>query len=73
MKTKIAVMNDRNVFMYLQVQDKDGSTYHSIHHAEAKVIEMNLPDNTVPFFKVWETGQALLSFIDSEVIFDRKD
>ena len=73
MKTKIAIFNDLQKTMNLQIQESDGSRYQTVYQATATMVEYEIPEGTIPFFKVWSTGQAFLSFIDSEVIFDRKD
>lgn len=69
MKTKMCIFNDLQKLMHLQIQEADGSRYEIVYQANAVMIEYELPEGTVPYFKVWATGQALLSFIDSEVKF----
>lgn len=67
---KIAIMNDRTVQMRLRIvgmNDKpwEGNSY-LIQPAELKIVEIELPEGTFPYLKIWETGQAFLSGIDAK-------
>lgn len=76
MKTSIVIFNDRKVPMNLQIQDVETikEENHEQRFVQLKPLEMrrfdlDLPEGTIPFFKVWETGQALLSYVDSDIQF----
>ena len=76
MKTSIVIFNDREIPMNLQIQDLDTIQDENHEHRftqlkplESRRFELDLPEGTIPFFKVWETGQALLSYVDSEIKF----
>ncbi len=69
MKTKICIFNDLQKTMILQIQELSEHRYQTIRQANAAMIEYDLPEGTVPYFKVWATGQAFLSYIDPEMKF----
>ena len=75
MKTQFCVFNDRNVTMMLQVQDNyivehgfmtPVSTYYRIEPQTTKTVPVNIPDGTIPYIKIWETGQAFISYVNAE-------
>lgn len=67
MKTKIAIFNDLKKTMHLQVQHEDMETdSHILKPATMKIVEIDLGVDSIPYFKVWESGQALLSFFLAE-------
>jgi hypothetical protein len=71
MTHKICIFNDRKMPMRLTVQHHDGeSDYMAIQEQTSKLVELRLYGE-IPFFKVWETGQAFLSGID-EGFFESK-
>lgn len=57
--------------MSLQIQDLD-QPYSWEHRQEKiepsfmKIIEINIPEGTIPYFKVWENNTAFLSYINPE-------
>jgi len=69
MKTKMCIFNDRAIYMQLQIQDSDNSNrYQSILPATHAVVELNIEEGQIPYLKVWESGQALISSIDPQVL-----
>lgn len=72
MKTQVCIFNDRTKVMQLQIQDGDGtgtaSRYVSVHPATHVLVDIVLAEGQVPYFKIWETGQALLSSISPSVL-----
>lgn len=69
MKTKIAIFNDRTTPMTLRVLDQntlnsdDMGTWHSLSPADMRIVEIEIPEGTIPFLKIWETGAALLTYM----------
>lgn len=81
MKTKVCVNNDRRIPMNLQVQSyqpaipgewRDNSTYHKLGLGEARVFEIEIPEGSIPYIKIWETGQALLSWYPDKEMKDEE-
>lgn len=67
MQTEMTIFNDRKVPMRLQVQhDVGGDDIYVLAPMDMKTVTLRHPDNTRPYFKLWETGQALLSFISKD-------
>ena len=68
MKTKIAIFNDRKIEMQVRIMDK-GKYDHNYHEfdtlkpASMGIFEIEIPDDSIPYFKVWENNVAFLSFI----------
>lgn len=72
MKVKIALVNDRIWPMKLQVQDlgQPNSWTHRqyvLDPSQSKIIEIDIPEDHIPYFKIWETGAAFLSSIKSDI------
>jgi hypothetical protein len=65
---KVMIMNDRKSPMLLKVQDVVTAEVElvSIGEAQAKVVELNLPENSIPYFKIWENNVAFLSSINKD-------
>lgn len=64
MKTKFYVFNDRQKPMALHVQSIHSEAFFKLPPQSTEMVDLEIPDHTVPFLKVWESGQALLSYID---------
>ena len=63
MSMKFVVLNDRNIPMNLQIQSwGKEDKYQIIQPQECKIVELDVGDSAVPYLKIWETGQALLSY-----------
>lgn len=76
MKTSIVIFNDRTIPINLQIQDMETMKeedcerrYTQMKPLEMRRFDLDLPEGTIPFFKIWETGQALLSYIDDNFKF----
>lgn len=67
MKTKLYVINDRSIKMILRVQaiEKpwEDQSFHVLQPAEGKLIEFEIPEGSFPYIKIWETGQAMISWM----------
>jgi hypothetical protein len=70
-KTKIVIMNDRVIPMILKVQDVTCPSNMSnigLQPAEVRVIEYEIPNDCVPYFKIWENNVALLSYFHKDTV-----
>ena len=64
MKHKICIFNDRIHPMRVTIQNcNTEDTVELIYPHQYKFLEVTVKNDQVPYFKVWETGQALLSGI----------
>ncbi len=73
MLLRIMVHNDREIPMMLTVaRDKhrvnNVDKSYRLEPAEAKMVEIDVPDGYSPYLKIWETNVALLSVIQSDVV-----
>jgi hypothetical protein len=63
MRVKMVIFNDRKIPMNLQIHnDSQGKSSTTIEPATYEVVEIEIKEGCIPYFKIWETGQALLSF-----------
>ena len=69
-KMKIVINNDRKIPMHLRVFGVNDSTgdgkLHILKECEIKAIKIEIPEGCCPYIKIWENGDAFLSYIDSE-------
>lgn len=69
---KICIFNDRKTVMHLQIQsithDRTTNERVDVPCGDHEIVEFTVPSGSVPYFKVWETGQALLSSIDLNLL-----
>lgn len=75
MKTSLYVLNDRLIEMHLRVMDNrfspatgEGEIWHTIAPSAGKLIEIDIPDDSVPFFKIWESNTAMLSYAGKDLV-----
>lgn len=65
MEHKVCIFNDRTRNMNLQVQNCNGESYDVTVLPKAHFIaSLELEEGQIPYFKIWETGQALISYIN---------
>lgn len=60
---KIFYLNDTAFHQGVYVDDLN-STPVRLNHGEGRVFEVKDRPDTIPFVKVWHTGQVLISLID---------
>ena len=69
MKTKMCIFNDRKIPMNLQIQDDSGdNNYNLIMPGRFAIVEVYIEAGSIPYLKMWETGQALLSSVNPTLI-----
>lgn len=70
-KLKVVINNDRKIPMRLRVQcgSKEAweCDYYILQTSEVVTIEFEAPEETVPYFKIWEDGSALLGSVKCSV------
>jgi hypothetical protein len=65
MKHKVCIFNDRTRNMHLQVQNGDGASYDvTVLPKTHFIAALELGEGQIPYLKIWETGQALISYIN---------
>lgn len=73
MKTKFCVFNDRVKPVVLRIDTPnmlspmDTVQFIQIVPQGMKVVELEIPADTVPYLKIGESGQALLSYISDTI------
>ena len=72
-KFKVFYFNDREKSAGVRVLRSDDEGYEVravLSPGEGRYFEVEAPDGMVPFIKVWETNQVLISWIDPCCTFD---
>jgi hypothetical protein len=68
---KIAIFNDRKIPMHLKIQTPlgvsrmDQMEYRKLERATIQTVDIEIPKGTIPYFKIWETGEVFLSFMET--------
>lgn len=72
MITKLAVFNDRNVPMNVRMMggsyNPDTSQEYIIIPPQShKLLELEIPEGSTPWFKLWENNTALFSYVSAGI------